>query len=72
MILRLIRIAAGIAIFCLGIYALTTVASGINKGEIERSQSTAMPYCIAIRTQIDSGLRLDFGRLVELCCLAAV
>ncbi len=28
------RVIAGIAIFCLGIYALITVASGINKGEI--------------------------------------
>lgn len=36
MILRLIRITAGIAIFCLGIYALRTVATGINTGEIER------------------------------------
>lgn len=28
------RVIAGIAFFCLGIYALITVASGINKGEI--------------------------------------
>lgn len=29
-----IRVCAGIAIFCLGLYALGTVFSGIKKGEI--------------------------------------
>lgn len=34
--MKFIRGLAGIAIFCLGIYALTTVVTGINTGEIER------------------------------------
>lgn len=34
--MRFIRGLAGIVIFCLGIYALAKVATGISKGEIEQ------------------------------------
>lgn len=32
--MSLIRVIAGIAIFCIGLYALSTVAEGIKSGEI--------------------------------------